>query len=182
MKAASLLLAIVWLCSCKTQPKTITVVFNGSRGRDFLNQGCAVLQRDYDHVRQLPAKEQAALFAYSNKAHLLCLNPAEEMNRELENRLLSAFAINPECHGIRFFQGYYGPKDSTLEAMKQFTNSDWRLSLDLTPSSDTGEIDLAISQWTLNPREFKVVSGNLADVEKAATNICTVVKDKGGQI
>ncbi len=104
------------------------------------------------------------------------------MNRELENRLLSAFAINPECHGIRFFQGYYGPQDSTLEAMKQFTDSDWRLSLDLNPSSDTGEIALASSQWTLNPREFKVVSGSLVDVEKAATNICTVVKDKGGQI
>jgi hypothetical protein len=58
MKAASLLLAIVWLCSCKTQPKTITVAFNGSRGRDFLSQGCAVLQRDYDHVRQFPAKDQ----------------------------------------------------------------------------------------------------------------------------
>src|SRR5579859_1485691 len=121
MKAASLLLAIVCVCSCKTQPKTITVAFNGSSSRNFLNQGCTVLQQDYDLIRQLPAKEQTTLFAYSNKTHLPCLRPAEEMNRELENRLLSAFAINPECHGIRFFQGYYGPQDSTLEAMKQFT-------------------------------------------------------------
>jgi hypothetical protein len=146
MKAAYLLLTIVWLCSCKTQPKTITVAFNGSHGRDFLNQGCAGLQRDYDRVRQLSAKEQAALFAYSDKAHVPCLGTAEDMNLQLENRLLSAFVINPECHGIQFFQGYYGPKDSTLEAMTQFTDSDWRLSLDLNPSSDTGEIALASSQ------------------------------------
>jgi hypothetical protein len=182
MKAACLLLAMVWLCSCKTQPKTITVAFNGSRGRDFLNQGCAVLQRDYDRVRQLPAKEQAALFAYSDKAHIPCLNPAEGMYLQLENRLLSAFAVNPECHGIQFFQGYYGPKDSTLEAMRQFTDSDWRLSLDLNPSSDTGEIALANSQWTLNPREFKTIWGSLDDVEKATTQICIAIKSKGGQI
>src|SRR5690242_5246579 len=117
MKAACLLLTIVWLCSCKTQPKTITVAFNGSHGRDFLNQGCAGLQRDYDRVRQLSAKEQASLFAYSDKAHVPCLSTAEDMNLQLENRLLSAFVINPECHGIQFFKGDYGPKDSTLEAM-----------------------------------------------------------------
>jgi hypothetical protein len=34
----------------------------------------------------------------------------------------------------------------------------------------------------LNPKEFKAISGSLADVEKAATQICIAVKGKGGQI
>jgi hypothetical protein len=182
MKAASLL-ALVFLCACKTQPKTVTVAFNGWHGKDYLKQGCIGLQREYDDVLKLPARTQAALLSLSGKGHTPCLRPAEEMNVWTENQLLSALASNHECHGISFSHGFYDPKtDSATEAGNQFMRADWHLSLDLTPSGNTGDISLADSRWTLNPKEFKSLSGTLADIEKASTDICTIVKGQGGQI
>jgi hypothetical protein len=181
MKAASLLVLFA-LCSCKTQPKNITVAFNGSHGKVYLNQGCEVLQREHERFSKLSSKEWAALYSLTGKSHMSCLFEADVMNRGVENQLLSAFASNPRCQGVRFAQGYYGPKESTPDAEVQFASSDWRLSLDLTPSDQTGEVSLAESQWTLNPREFKSISGTLANIEKASTDVCTIVKGQGGQI
>jgi hypothetical protein len=179
MKVAALF-AVLCLCSCKTsQPKTAAVAFNGWHGKDFLNQGCIMLQREHDRVSGLPAQQQAMLFAVSNRKFLPCLSAPEVLNRSIEGQLLTAFAANPECHGVSVSQGYYGPNETTTaEAGQQFLRSEWRLSLDLTPSEATGDISLSDSQWTLSPRSL---SGPLANMEKATTDICRIVKGQGAQ-
>jgi hypothetical protein len=181
MKATILLLGIL-LCfsSCKSRKeRLITVAFNGWHGRSFLKQGCTSLQNEYDHIRQLPLKEQAIIFARSDNNHLPCLFPPVQMNLTVENQLLSAFASNPRCEGVKFLQGYYDPSDSAKEVGQIYLSSDWRLSLDLTPSAETGEVSLKDSQWTLNP---KSLSGALTSLEKASTDICVIVKRQGGQV
>ncbi|HEV3037867.1 MAG TPA: hypothetical protein VHA33_08795 [Candidatus Angelobacter sp.] len=181
MKAAALFLAILCLCACKNteKPKVVTVAFNGWHGQEFLKQGCIVLQRDYERVRKMSAQEYVTLMTLTDKHYMPCLVEPRVMNSVVENQLLSAFAANPQCQGVSFSQGYYGPKDSTQEAGQKFLDSNWRLSLDLTPSAETGDVSLADSQWTLNPR---TLSGNLENIEKAATDICTIVKGQGGQM
>jgi hypothetical protein len=183
MKAASLLVAILCLCSCKTPPKPITVAFNGWHGRDYLKQGCIVLQREYDQFAKMDARTQAAFYSVTGKSHVSCLRPADELNIDIENQLMSAFASNTGCQGVAFSQGFHDPKtDATTESGQRWLSSEWHLSLDLTPSGDTGEVSLSNSHWTLNDKHYKSLSGSLASIEKATTDVCTIIKGQGGQI
>lgn len=165
-----------WFYSPKTKP--VTVAFNGWHGTEFLKQGCTVLRQDYERATKMTTQEWATLYS-TGRHYLPCLSEPGVLNRGIENQLLTAFASNPNCQGIKFFQGYYDPKDAATEAGMHYMKSDWRLSLDLTPSAETGAVSPADSQWTLNPRSL---SGPLANTEKAAIDICTIVKGQGGQI
>lgn len=123
----------------------------------------------------MPAKMQAAVLALGGKMHMPCMDEPGVLNSEIENRLLTAFASNPACHGIKFFQGYYGP-DSSSASMQEFSSAQNRLALNLSVSEDNGKVSLKDSDWTMFPR---VLSGSLADLDKAATHICAIAKGEG---
>jgi len=176
MKAIPAFLLVASLCACRTQ-KPVTIAFNGWQGKDFLKQGCTALQRDYDHVRSLPVQQQAVLFAYSDKAHMPCLASPDELNVRAESALMTAFASNPECGGVKMIQGFYDP-GGDVEASRAFNAATFRLDLDLNPSGQTGEVSFADSQWTIQPR---TLSGSLADLDKATTAICRIAKGEGAQ-
>jgi hypothetical protein len=161
-----------------SKPKPVAIAFNGWHGVSFLKASCEPLQREYERVRSLPLNQQITLMTYSNNHFMPCLFPAAEMNVRVENELMTAFASNPACQGIKFFQGYYDPKDVNSEEGKNYLTAKWRLSLDLAPSSETGEVVLASSQWTLSP---KSLSGSLADLDKASTQICRIAKGQGAE-
>lgn len=159
-----------------SKPRTITVAFNGWHGRDFLKAGCVPLQREFDRVESLSVKDQATLI-YLGKKFTPCLRPAEEMNIAAENELVTAFAANPACVGIKVVQGFYDPRGDA-EANRVYSSANYRLSLDLVPSSETGEVSLQESQWSISPR---TLSGSLSDLDKATTQICRIAKAQGAQ-
>lgn len=161
-----------------SKPKPVTVAFNGWHGNTFLKASCEPLQREFDRVSKLPVKDQVTLMYYSDKKYTPCLFPPNEMNIRAENQLMTAFASNPDCHGVRFSQGYYDPQDAAKEEEKNYLSANWRLSLDLVPTSETGEVSLAMSQWTLNP---KSLSGSLANLDQAASQICRIAKGQGAE-
>jgi len=152
-------------------PKTPTVALDGVHGIEFLDASCQSVQREHDRILRMPTKEKFTHLYYAAKPFLTCQNPAREMNVSVENQLMTALAANPMCGGIRFFQGYYDPKDSPQK--KDFSAAEWRLSLDLVASSETGGVVLEPSLWTLTPTSQ---SGSLRSMDKAAADICTIVK------
>jgi hypothetical protein len=137
-----------------------------------------MLHRQYEAESRLTPRQQAARLSFGGKVTVPCWQSSEIMNLLAENQVLTAFASNPECQGVKVVQGFYGPNDSDQVAARTFNSADWRLSLDLNPSAETGDIALAQSEWTINPRSL---SGSLADTEKATTQICHIAKAAGAQ-
>lgn len=152
-------------------PKPPSVALDGVHGIEFLDASCQAVKREHDRILHLPKQEQFAHLYYAEKPFLTCQNPAREMNVNVENQLMTAFAANPMCDGIQFFQGYYDPKDS--QQKKDFLAAEWRLSIDLVASAETGGVVLEPSLWTLTPTSQ---SGSLRSMDKAAADICTIVK------
>lgn len=152
-----------------------TVAFDGAHAISVLNTSCVSLQHEYERLSNLPAKEKFDQMYYSPRRFFPCVGPAKDLNVNIENQLLTAFAGNPACEGIRFFQGYYDPQDhKAAQQNKDFQAAEWRLSLDLVASSETGTVSLERSQWTLSPTSL---SGSLLSMHKAASDICSVVKN-----
>src|ERR1051326_7512105 len=92
-----------------------TVAFDGWHATNLLNTSCASLQREYERLSRLPTKQKFDQMYYSPRRFVPCLGPAKDMNVNIENQLITAFAGNPACGGIRFFQGYYDPQDRSEE-------------------------------------------------------------------
>jgi hypothetical protein len=162
-------------------PKTPAIAFDGAHGNEFLNASCVSLQQEHDRLARLPIKEKFDQMYYSPNRHLPCQSPAKEMYVIVEGQLMTAFAANPMCEGIKFSQGYYGPtgdKEKDAQPNKDFLAAEWRLSLDLVASPQTGSVALEPSHWTLSPTSR---SGSLLSMDKAAADICAVVKSKAGQ-
>lgn len=172
---AAIALIARWIYFAQT-PKPPTVAFAGWHAADLLNTSCVSLQKENDRLSRLPVKEKFDQLYYAPQRFLTCQSPAKDMTVNVENRLLGAFAATPNCDGIRFLQGYYDSKDA--QQNKDFLRADWRLSLDLVASSQTGDVALESSQWTLSPTSL---SGSLDRPEKAASDICAIVKKQNSQ-
>lgn len=178
VKLSWLALLLCAIVGCHTRPKQVTVALNGSHGISWLERDCIGLQADYDRFEKMPLKTQLALMHLSEKNHIPCLRKPDELNRQAEDQLMTAFASNPACAGVTVYQGFFGIKDSTQESMARFSTAGWHLDLNLNVSGNTGDLSLKDSEWVIHPTEL---SGALSDLDKAATQICSIAKREGAE-
>lgn len=154
------------LTGCKVQASKSAIAFDGWWNDDYAKTAC----------------EFAAM---NQKSGLTtkCIGEPKELVFDLETDFVSAFQENPSCKGITIYRGFRDPKTATAEVLNKYESADWSLSFNIGISTDSGEIDLASSQWEVNAiKSNRYARGTLKNLYDAASEVCRMVKDEGGSV
>lgn len=111
-----------------------------------------------------------------------CTALANAEVNQYEDQFISAFAANPQCHGVELIPG---PE----ELEKTNYRTDWHF--DILRLEHTSESETPVFHWTLfkgdgSAKDSKMYEGDYADrthgPSKAADSICKIITGVGGSL
>jgi hypothetical protein len=138
------------------------VLIDGWWNRDYIQNACELTEKN---------------------RNMRCIRTPEEMAADERVRFVSAFQASPACKDVSIYTGFDDsplklPKDKNEKADK----TDWSLSFNV--ETENGDIDYASSEWQIidNKTLKRFGEGSLADMNQAASQVCTIITGSGGSV
>ena len=150
---------VIWLAAPRQKP---VVLIDGWWNRDYIQNVCELTEKN---------------------RNMRCIRTPKEMAADERVRFASAFQASPACKDVSIYTGFDDsplklPKDKNEKA----SNTDWSLSFNV--GIENGDIDYASSEWQIidNKTLKRFGEGSLADMNQAASQVCTIVTGSGGSV